>query len=87
VLLSWYVGRSATVSPFGAAGSLVALIVWVYYSAQILFFGAEFTQVFSTRYGSHILPSSNAIFIHELPQAPKAREGRKERLEQADSDV
>jgi membrane protein len=87
VLLSWYVGRSATVSPFGAAGSLVALVVWVYYSAQILFFGAEFTQVFATRYGSHILPSANAVFIHELPPAPKAREGRKERLDQADSEV
>jgi membrane protein len=87
VLLSWYVGRSATVSPFGAAGSLVALIVWVYYSAQILFFGAEFTQVFATRYGSHILPSANAVFIHELPQPPKAREGRKDRLDQADSDA
>lgn len=87
VLLSWYVGRSATVSPFGAAGSLVALIVWVYYSAQILFFGAEFTQVFATRYGSHILPSVNAVSIHELPPEPKAREGRQERLDQADSEV
>jgi membrane protein len=87
VLLSWYVGRSATVSPFGAAGSLVALVVWVYYSAQILFFGAEFTQVFATRYGSQILPSANAVFIHEQPSAPRAREGRKERLDEADSDV
>jgi membrane protein len=60
VALGWYVGRSATVSPFGAAGSLVALVVWVYYSAQILFFGAEFTQVWATRFGSHIEPASNA---------------------------
>lgn len=65
VLLGWYVARSATVSPFGAAGSLVALIVWVYYSAQILFFGAEFTQVFATRFGSHIVPTSNAVRIDE----------------------
>jgi membrane protein len=81
VLLSWYVGRSATTSAFGAAGSLVALIVWVYYSAQILFFGAEFTQVFATRYGSRILHSPHAVSIHEAPPEPKAREGRKERLE------
>jgi membrane protein len=84
VALSWYVGRSATVSPFGAAGSLVALIVWVYYSAQILFFGAEFTQVFATRYGSRIEPAPNAVHLHDLPPAPKAREGRKERLDCSD---
>ncbi|HTV24096.1 MAG TPA: YihY/virulence factor BrkB family protein [Polyangiaceae bacterium] len=81
IALSWYVGRSATVSPFGAAGSLVALVVWVYYSAQILFFGAEFTQVFATRYGSRIVPSPNAVHLHDLPPEPKAREGRKERLD------
>jgi membrane protein len=63
VALAWYVGRSATVSPFGAAGSLVALIVWVYYSAQILFFGAEFAQVYASRYGSRIVPTENAVPI------------------------
>lgn len=61
VALAWYVGRSATVSPFGAAGSLVALVVWVYYSAQILFFGAEFAQVYAARYGTRIVPSKNAV--------------------------
>jgi len=61
VALGWYVGRSATVSPFGAAGSLVALIVWVYYSAQILFFGAEFAQVYAARYGARVMPSENAV--------------------------
>lgn len=85
ILLSWYVGRSATVSPFGAAGSLVALIVWVYYSAQILFFGAEFTQVFATRYGSRIVPSANAMRIDESPSPRKAREGRRERLKETET--
>jgi membrane protein len=61
VALGWYVGRSATVSPFGAAGSLVALVVWVYYSAQILFLGAEFAQVYASRYGSRIEASDNAV--------------------------
>jgi membrane protein len=61
VLLAWYVGRSATVSPFGAAGSLVALIVWVYYSAQILFLGAEFAQVYAARRGARIEPAANAV--------------------------
>jgi membrane protein len=71
ILLGWYVGRSATVSPFGAAGSLVALIVWVYYSAQILFLGAEFAQVYATRFGSHIVPTANAVLAH----APEAAAG------------
>ncbi len=61
VALSWYVGRSATVSPFGAAGSLVALIIWVYYSAQILFLGAEFTQVHAAARGRRPEPTSNAV--------------------------
>ena len=71
VLLAWYVGRGATQSAFGAAGSLVALVIWVYYSAQILFLGAEFTQVYATRFGSHIEPAANAVRASEVdPKAP-----------------
>jgi len=51
-----YLGNSAVASSFGAAGSLILLLVWIYYSAQILFFGAEFTQVYSNKYGSKIIP-------------------------------
>lgn len=51
-----YLGNSALASSFGAAGSLVVMLVWVYYSAQILFFGAEFTQVYANTYGSRIRP-------------------------------
>jgi membrane protein len=51
-----YLGNSAIASSFGAAGSLVVMLVWVYYSAQILFFGAEFTQVYANTYGSRIRP-------------------------------
>jgi len=71
IALGWYVGRSATVSPFGAAGSLVALIVWVYYSAQILFMGAEFAQVYASRYGSRIVPTKNAVPI-DAPEPGQA---------------
>jgi membrane protein len=49
LLISLYLSHSSTASVYGAAGSLVVLLLWVYYSAQILFFGAEFTQVFSRR--------------------------------------
>lgn len=51
-----YLGNSAVASSFGAAGSLVLLLLWIYYSAQILFFGAEFTQVYANKYGSKIVP-------------------------------
>ena len=50
--LGLYLGKAAVGSSFGAAGSLVVLLIWVYYSAQILFFGAEFTQVYARAYGS-----------------------------------
>jgi membrane protein len=55
-LIGLYLGNSAVASSFGAAGSLVLLLVWIYYSAQILFLGAEFTQVYANNYGSKILP-------------------------------
>lgn len=53
-LLGLYLGRSGLGSAYGAAGSLIVLVVWIYYSAQILFFGAEFTQVYAKRSSSLI---------------------------------
>jgi membrane protein len=50
--LGFYLGRAATTSSYGAAGSLIVLLLWVYYSAQILFFGAEVTQVWARQHGS-----------------------------------
>lgn len=55
-----YLGQSAPGTPFGAAGSLVALVVWVYYSGLIVFFGAELTQVTARLAGREIRPSANA---------------------------
>jgi membrane protein len=52
-LLGFYIGRSAFASAYGAAGSLIIVLVWVFYSAQIFFFGAEFTRAFARRHGSH----------------------------------
>ena len=56
-----YLGKSTMTSTFGAAASLAILLVWIYYSAQILFLGAEFTQVYATRLGSHIEPARGAV--------------------------
>ena len=58
-----YLGKSDVGSAYGAAGSLVILLVWVYYSAQILLFGAEFTQVYANRAGDRIVPSEKAISV------------------------
>jgi membrane protein len=51
-LIGWYIGSSAIASTYGAAGSLIVLLLWVYYSAQIFLLGAEFTKVFATQHGS-----------------------------------
>ena len=51
-LISMYIGRSAVASSFGAAGSLVVVMIWVYYSAQIFLLGAEFTWVYAHSHGS-----------------------------------
>lgn len=61
--LGLYLGKSGVASSYGAAGSLIVLLLWVYYSAQILFFGAEFTQVYANRFGSHVRPTDNAVAV------------------------
>lgn len=60
--LGMYLGRSSVSSAYGAAGSLIVLLLWVYYSAQILFFGAEFTQVYANRFGKKLEPAENAMW-------------------------
>lgn len=67
-LLGWYLGNGSFGSTYGAAGSLIIILAWVYYAAQILFFGAEFTQVYARQYGSQIVPDEDAI-----PLTNKAR--------------
>jgi membrane protein len=56
-LISIYLGYQSFTSSYGAAGSLIALLVWVYYSSNIVFFGAELTQVYARRFGSGIHPA------------------------------
>jgi YihY family inner membrane protein len=58
VLIGLYLGKSSLASGFGAAGSFVVLIAWVYYSAQIFLFGAEYTWVYANRHGSRVLMPS-----------------------------
>jgi membrane protein len=63
-----YLGNSSVGSAYGAAGSFVVILLWVNYSAQILFFGAEFTQVYANRYGSRIVPNRHAIALGDSPR-------------------
>jgi len=68
-LIGLYLGKSGVASAYGAAGSLVVILLWVYYSSQILLFGAEFTFVYANKYGSHIEPSDNAVLINKQIRA------------------
>jgi membrane protein len=59
-LIGLYLGQGTVGSDYGPAASVIIMIVWVYYSAQILFLGAEFTQVYANRYGSRVVPAEDA---------------------------
>lgn len=88
LLIGLYLGNSSAASAYGAAGSLVILLLWVYYSAQILFFGAEFTQVYARMFGSReVRPSENAVAVTDAERANQgmnAKSGsRSERGEEA----
>jgi membrane protein len=58
-------GREGAASGFGAAGSLVLILLWVYYSSLIFLFGAEFTYVYAKQYGSGVKPSPEAVRVDE----------------------
>src|SRR2546423_15046109 len=56
-----YLGRAGVGSTYGAIGSAVVLLLWVYYSSQIFLLGAEFTQVYAKRLGAEFVPGKNAV--------------------------
>ncbi len=66
LLISLYISKSDVGNAYGAAGSLVILIVWIYYSAIILYFGAEFTKAYALKYGAEIHPSKFAITVKNV---------------------
>lgn len=69
-----YLSVSKTASGYGAAGSLVVLLLWIYYSAQIFFFGAEFTQVYARTVGSHKDKDTNEVSDAEKNDVEKNKE-------------
>src|SRR5690606_14449727 len=62
-LIALYMQFSAPASAYGAAGAIIVLLLWVYYSAAILYFGAEFTTVYALKYGGGVWPSSYAVKV------------------------
>lgn len=70
-LLGLYLGSAGVSSAYGAAGSIVALVIWVYYSSQVLLVGAEFTEVYARLYGSRITPDDKAVRV-ERPRSEPA---------------
>ncbi len=68
-LISIYMGM-ATTSTYGAAGSFVIFLIWVYYNAMVFFLGAEFTYIYTMRYGSRVKPAKHAEFTKFYPDGP-----------------
>lgn len=64
--ISMYLSTTATTSAYGAAGSFVLLLLWIYYSSMIFFIGAEFTKVYARHFGQRIKPSKHATRIHSV---------------------
>jgi membrane protein len=72
-LISFYIGASDIGSTYGTAGSLIVLIVWIYYSSMILYFGAEFTKAYAIKYGAEIHPNHYAV----VTKTVEVEEGQK----------
>ncbi len=64
-LIGLYINKTATESTYGAAGAIVVLLVWIYYSAVILYIGAEFTQVYAEAFGGSIEPAEYAVHVEQ----------------------
>jgi len=61
--IGFYLGSSTVATVYGAAGSVIIILIWVYYSAIILYFGAEFTKVYANEHGDKIIPNAYAVGI------------------------
>ena len=66
--LGWYLGKNDPGASFGDAGALVVVLLWIYYSMIVVLLGAEFTQVYSRRHGSGILPDDDAVRVIETTE-------------------
>lgn len=78
--IGWYIGNGDVGSAYGAAGSVIIILVWIYYSSLIVFFGSEFTQQYACTFGEKIRPKSNAVEVQlqevKFRETPDAMAGR-----------
>lgn len=65
-LIGYYLGQSKMSSAYGAAGSIIVVLLWVYYSAIILYFGAAFTRAYAVESGSRIYPNNYAVWVEQV---------------------
>src|SRR5664279_754755 len=79
--ISFYISKSNVGSTYGTAGSLVVLLVWIYYSSVILYFGAEFTKAYAIKYGSDIMPNEYTVVAKTI----EVEQG-KQSVQQADKE-
>ncbi len=63
--IGFYIQASEPGSAYGAAGSIIVLLIWIYYSSLIVFYGAEFTQQYAEKYGQHVRPKAHAVFVEQ----------------------
>ena len=80
--ITLYIGSSNVGSAYGTAGSLVILLLWVYYSSIILYFGAEFTKAYAVKFGSRIRPNEYAVLVQTVQV-----ESKKKTLQENEEDV
>lgn len=64
-LIGLYIETTGTSSTYGAAGSMIVILTWIYYTAAILYFGAEFTQAYANHFGLKIEPADNAVYVEQ----------------------
>ena len=76
-LIGFYLGHSAVASSYGAAGSLVVILLWIYFSAQIVFLGAEFVKVYSRRFGTRVVPELTAVPLTDDARAAQGMDRSK----------
>lgn len=87
-VMIFYINHSSVSTAYGAAGSLVVILLWVYYSSAILFFGAEFTKVYAAKHGSRIYPNHYAVWVKlvEVEEPGTSLQQMEEKKEQENRD-
>lgn len=85
--ISYYLTNNATASSYGAAGTIIILLSWIYYSAAILYFGAEFTKEYAVKYGRGVRPSSFAVLVKQTEVEIDTDTGKRELVKKHNEEV